>query len=107
MKKIQINIDWNVVFWLGIMIIFFWLIAKASGLINTPLVIQIIPYIGGLIALFGLFRNIGVYIQKLNGAIEKINITNIEVKDIRLDIGEIRKELHSIDKRVAIVESKI
>ncbi len=100
MKKIQINVDWNVVFWIGILIIFFWLVAKAAGLINTPLAVQIIPYVGGLVALFGLFRNAGKYIQKLNNLIEKVDTISMEIKELRRDV-------HNIDKRVAIVESKI
>ncbi len=107
MKKIQINVDWNVVFWIGILIIFFWLVAKAAGLINTPLVVQIIPYIGGLVALFGLFRNAGIYIQKLNGIIEDIGDINIQIKDINSEIKDIRQDIHNIDKRVAVLETRI
>lgn len=98
MKKIQINIDWNVVFWIGILMIFFWLIAKALGLIHTPLIVQIIPYVGGLVALFGLFRNAGKYIQKLDTVI-------LDVNDIKLNMKDMKHDVHSLDKKFAVLEA--
>ncbi len=100
MKKIQINIDWSVVFWISITILFLWLLAKAVGLIHTPWFVQAIPVIVGFFALIGVGRGVANYAFKVD------NIIN-NVKDIKIDVKRINNELHSIDKRVAVLESKI
>ena len=100
MKKIQINIDWSVVFWLGIITVFLWLIAKAVGLIHTPWFIQAIPYVGGLITLLAITKEIGRFVQKLETVI-------LDVKDMKMDIREIKQSMYSLDKRVSILETRI
>ncbi len=100
MKKVQINIDWPVVFWVSIIILFLWLLAKAFGLINTPWIVEAIPYTVGLIAIFAIVKEAGKFINKLEMVI-------LDIKDIKADIRGMRNDIHSIDKRVTIVESRI
>lgn len=100
MKKIQINIDWSVVFWIGIIIVFLWLIARAAGLIHTPLILEILPYLGGFAALVGGMREITKFVNK-------VDVVILDVKDIKLNIKEIRQDIHNLDKRVAVLETRI
>ena len=65
MKRVIINIDWSVTFWISIISIFLWLIAKAVGLINTPWFIEIIPYLAGILAVRSIFNELGKYVQKI------------------------------------------
>ena len=100
MKKIQINIDWSMVVWVSLTILFIWLLAKAVGLIHTPWYIKVIPYIAGIIAVLGIMKELGIFIQKLDGVV-------LDVGDIKLDIRGIRTDIHNLDKRVSIVENKV
>ena len=97
MKKIQINIDWSVMFWIGIFTIFFWLMARAVGLIKIPWFIEIIPYLGGLIVIFSLVKEVGRYVNKVDMVIT-------DVREMKIDIKEMKQDIHSLDKRVTILE---
>ena len=93
MKKINITIDWSVVFWISITILFLWLLAKAVGLINSPWFIEVIPAVVGFFALIGVGKGIAKYTYKMDEAF--------------MDIKDIKKEVHSLDKRLTVVESKM
>mgnify|MGYP001614708032 CR=1 FL=1 len=97
MKKKDFN--WMILFWIGIITLFIWLVLKEFGYINTPDLIRIIPYLGGLIALVGLIKNFGGFEAKLEMLI-------IDVKDIKSDIKEIKLDIHSLDKRVTLLEAR-
>ncbi len=38
----------DVIFWLALLLLAFWIIAKLLGLINTPIIVEIIPYISAV-----------------------------------------------------------
>ena len=40
-----------IAFWVAVIVLFLWLLAKAIGLIHTPWYIEVIPYVAGFIAL--------------------------------------------------------
>ena len=43
------RISWvDVIFWLALLLLAFWIIAKLLGLINTPTIVEIIPYISAV-----------------------------------------------------------
>jgi len=43
------RISWvDVIFWLALLLLAFWIIAKLFGLINTPAIVEIIPYISAV-----------------------------------------------------------
>ena len=98
MKKLEIN--WRIVFWIGIVIILLWLFAKQFGYIHTPLVIELIPYIGAVLTLLAGAREAGKFSHKLDRVI-------FDVNEIKNDIKNIRLNLHDLDKRVAVLESKV
>lgn len=99
-NKIKKKFDFNgfVLFWICISILFIWLILKELGYINTPDLIKIIPYFMGFGALVGMTKEIGKFIHKLGEYGNKIDTL---VKDV----SEIKKDLHSLDKRVTVLES--
>ena len=99
MKKIQINIDWSVVFWLGVITVFLWLIAKAVGLIHTPWYLEAIPYIGSFIALLAMAKEIGKFVYKVERALGDIG-------EIKIDIKNVKHDIHSLDKRVSVLETR-
>lgn len=100
MKKIQINIDWSMMFWIGILTIFLWLMARAVGLIKTPWFIEIIPYLGGLIVIFSLVKEVGKYVNKVDMVIT-------DVREMKVDIKEMKLDINNLDKRVTILERVI
>lgn len=100
MKKIQINIDWSAVFWVSIIILFLWLLAKAVGLIHTSWYILIIPYIVSFMAFVSGVKRIAEYGFKVDTLI-------IDVKDLKFEIRGTRQDIHSLDKRLTVVESKL
>lgn len=100
MKRIQIKIDWSVIFWIGIIIIFLWLMAKAVGLINTPWYIEIIPYIGALAVLGAIIKKIGEYTYK-------IDIMFQDIKDIKLDLKDLRLKSENHEVRLVKLETKL
>ncbi len=93
MKKIQINIDWSVVFWLGVITVFLWLMAKAVGLIHTPWYIEAIPIIGGLITLLAVVKEIGKYAQKIDTLVS--------------DVKELKSRDEKHESRLIALETKL
>ncbi len=91
-------------FWISITILFLWLIAKAVGLIHTPWFVEMVPYVTGFIALASILKEGGKLINKLENVISDLGTIKLELKDMRFDIKEIRNDLHSLDKRVAVLE---
>ncbi|MFA4887389.1 MAG: hypothetical protein WC595_04200 [Candidatus Nanoarchaeia archaeon] len=98
MKKIKFR--WISLFWLGIAIIILWFLARALGLFHTPLIIEAIPYVAALISLLGVAKEIGRFFQRFEGVVS-------DLTGIKLELKGIRAELHSLDKRVSIVEMKL
>src|SRR3989344_1431262 len=96
-----------IVFWTGIAIIIIWILAKKAGLFNTPLIIEAIPYFGGVVTVLAVVKEFGKLIGTLNKCVSDINDIKLELKDVRNYIGLIKQELHSLDKRVAIFETRL
>ena len=95
----KIKIDWNIVFWIGVTIIFLYFMAKEFGLIHSPVYIEMLPYLGAFITLLALAKKFGVFETQL------LMIVN-ELSSMKEDISNIKRELHSVDKRLLILEHK-
>ncbi len=100
MKKIQINIDWTIVFWISITTLFLWLLAKAVGLIQTPWFIEAIPYVVSFMAFVAGVKRIAEFGFKVDNLI-------VDVKDLKSEIKCVRQDIHGLDKRLIVVESKL
>ncbi|GEM_PF-2014257 len=98
MSKREIN--WVVVFWIGVAIIFFWLLARTLGFFHTPLIIQLIPYFGGAITLLGMAKSVGSIVQKLDRAL-------VDISEIKIELKEVRRDIHRLDKRTSILETRM
>jgi hypothetical protein len=80
------------IFWISLISIFIWLVLKALGYINTPTIIELMPFFS---AIFGA----GAFFQMFSDMRRRLSKVESEMKDVGLTI-------HSIDKRVAVIESK-
>jgi len=39
---------WDFIFWLALLILILWVIFKILGIINTPAIIEVLPYLSGV-----------------------------------------------------------
>ncbi len=76
---------WDLLAWASLAMIFLWLVAKLFGLINTPLIIELMPY-------FGVVFFAGRMFQK------------VEMLDT--DMNKVKDRVYDIDRRIIRFESK-
>ena len=67
-----------------------WMFLKGIGLINTPVLIQLIPYAGGIFAF-------GVFFQTVKGLKEEIKGIKVDLKDVKVDLNEMKFELNTVN----------
>jgi hypothetical protein len=91
---------WELIIWTSITILFLWLLAKSVGLINTPIIIEVIPYVTGFITVLGIGKKLGKYTLKLD------NVIN-DIRDMRIELKEIKNDIHNLDRRVTFIESRV
>ena len=91
---------WYWVFWIAVASMVIWLIVKILGIVQTPLIFEILPIASGIIALIGIGITLGNYFQKTNFAFDKIH--NIESRQNRMAHG-----LINIEKDVAIIKEDV
>ena len=77
---------YTIIFWLSLLSILVWLILKALGYIHTPPFIELMP-------LFSAVFGAGAFFQL--------------VFDMRKRLCNVETEVRSVDKRVAVLESKV
>lgn len=82
----------DILIWTGIFIITVWALGKATGLINSPVWVDMIPVFGVVVTIAGISLKIGAILQKLNQVI--------------IDLGNIQMEVKDIDRRVIVIEAK-
>ncbi len=73
---------YDFVFWTSMSVVAVWIVLKAVGVINTPIIVQLIPYAGGIFA-FGAFFQL-------------IKEVKNQVKEIKDDLGEVKKSQQSM-----------
>ena len=84
---------YSIIFWLSLLSILLWLILKAFGYINTPPLIELLPFFS---AVFGA----GAFFQMISDIRQRLSRVEIEFKDVKLTVN-------NLDKRTAILESMI
>ena len=82
MVKKKLNI-WDVVAWVVLVLIFFWLVLKTLGVINTSLWLQYAPLYGGIYL-------VGWYVQKLESIGQEVYGLNKFRSETVKKISEIR-----------------
>ena len=80
-KRYHLDVT-DILIWTGILIITVWALGKATGLINSPVWVDMIPVFGVVLTIAGISLKIGVILQKLNQVIIDIGDMPMEVKDI-------------------------
>ena len=61
----RLQINWTIVFWIGVAITMLWVMAKDFGFINTPLYIELVPYFGVLLTLLSGAKKLGIFETKM------------------------------------------
>ncbi|MFH1803111.1 MAG: hypothetical protein ABH864_06730 [archaeon] len=84
---------WDYLIWIGIILILGWALLKALGIINTPVWIEMIPYIGVGITLLG-----GAY--KLGRILENVERMDTSVKELNTTTKDIDKRLIALGENV-------
>ena len=106
MKKIKVDI-WKLMFWLGVITLFIWLLLKIIGVINTTLIIQLIPFLSAIAIIFGAIKHVGKFIHRVENGLSDIKDLKDKTGKLEKTIETIKFEIHSIDKRVAFIEYRI
>lgn len=88
-KKLKYEIEFWLI-WIGILIIIIWIIGKLLGIIHSPEITNMTPFIGGIITGSGLGVMLGRMQQKINFLVQEINI--IKEHQDRMAQGLIRLE---------------
>ena len=88
-KRVSI---WDIIAWIVLILILVWLILKAFGIINTPALIEYVPY-------FGAVYLAGWQIHKLASVAE-------DVKELKKFREETIKEVHKIKENCAVNHKK-
>jgi len=89
---------------IGVAIIIIWAILKSIGIIQSPVYLEMIPYIGIAVTFGGLV----VTVRNLEGDVKdfKTEIKS-EFKEVRVEIKEVRDKVFHLDKEVELIKSKI
>jgi len=88
--KFKISL-WAVLFWGGLIVLVLWALGKATGIINTPLWIDMIPYFSVATALAGGGIKAGKVLQKIDTVCQ-------DVKEVKYDVKEIQKKAMCLNK---------
>ena len=87
---------WDVLFWIGMLILIGYVIAKLTGLINTPEWVELIPIITIIFVS-------GVFYQKVVGFMERI-LNRTDYLKNNMDI--IANKLNEHDKQLFIINKQ-
>jgi len=90
---------WSLLIKWGALIIVLWALGKSFGIINSPIAIEMIPYIGGGLGLLGAGMKLGRIFEKTE-KIEK------DVREIKSDVGLIKIKVNSHDIKIGSLETK-
>lgn len=84
---------YEVIFWTSMITVLIWMFLKGIGVINTPVIIQLIPYAGGIFAF-------GVFFQMVKGLKD-------EVKDIKTDLNDVKKSQQNMAIDMSEVKTRL
>jgi len=83
---------WDVLAWIVLVLLVFWLILKMFGIINTPILIEYAPYFG---------------IAYLGGwAMHTLARATRDIRDIKRNLSFLNKKTTEIDKDLEIIKEK-
>ena len=81
---------WDILLWLGAIIILVWAFLKAFGIIHSPVWVEMIPYIGGGLSLLGGAYQLGKIMHRVENTDKKMNSV-LRMKDDFLEVRNNQK----------------
>ena len=79
----------------GAIILFIWFMLKLTGIINTPFIIQAIPYI----TVVGIIIGVGIEFGRL---LQKIEFFGNGLQEIRNDVRKLEKDMSIVKVKLKI-----
>ena len=94
MTKTKVEYGWtDWVFIISILILLLWIIGKSIGVIQSPVYIDMIPYISIVFSAGALFQ--------------KIREMDKNIREIKMDVKETGTNAHDMDVRVTKLETLV
>ena len=91
-----------IIFWVSLLVIAVWILLKALGYIQTPVLVEMMPYAGAIFAMGAFFQilyDLRKNVWKLNVGLGRVAS---EVVKTKMDVGHTSKRLDGIDKKLGI-----
>jgi len=102
-QKLEIKLDWSIqLILLSALILLVWAILKLSGIINTPLLIQMVPYVAGFTALASFAIACGKVLQKMDFFGKDLEQVKNDVKELRFDFRDLEKDMVRVKTKLNI-----
>ncbi len=96
---------WQIVFYISISILTLWLILKVTGVIGTPLWLELgVPIASAIASVFAIYQNI---LEKINTLAVALATLTVKVDHLDRDMEMLRDKVDLLDKMVITIESKI
>jgi len=86
------DVFFKILIWLGLVILFVWVILKILGLISSPLFVETIPYLGGFLTLFGIAYQFGRFKQGIDFISRRVNETYNRLSSIEQKFNNLYHE---------------
>ena len=112
--KIPVKVyDW--IYWISIVVVLLWMVLKATGVINSPVWQELLPFAGGVVAVIAYFQKVGRSLQKIEHMDSDLREFKAEIKadlrDFKFEFKDFRKEvtgeLHQHNTRLMRIEAKL
>ena len=104
LPKQKISI-WQILFYFSMGVVLLWLILKLSGVIQTPLWLEVgVPTAGLLLGIFTLYRNIFNGIKDLSVGVATVAV---KVDHIEKDVSSLKQDMITVKQDMGIVKKKL
>ena len=102
-QKLEIKLDWSIqLILLSALILLVWAILKLSGIINTPLLIQMVPYVAGFTALASFAIACGKVLQKMEFFGKDMEQVKTDMKELKFDFRDLEKDMVRVKTKLNI-----
>lgn len=92
-----LGIKMDIGLWLifgGTLILLVWFLLKLAGIINTPFIVQAIPYLTGAGVILGFGVQSGKFLQQLNSLVGEFRDVKHDVRRLETDMLLVKGKLH-------------
>jgi hypothetical protein len=76
----------------GAIMILVWALLKGFGVINTPLLVQMVPYIGGAVSLLGVVAGFGKLLSRFDSIGRGVARNGRNIEGVREKVDRIDRE---------------